>query len=107
MRAIAPDLGATDFKTRKCANSALCQRKKDCATSGGDRSRAQSQKYFRKFCSGTMNALRVGTKSAIERKNQRGSPRRRLILPSSGDGVVPGGGIEPPTRGFSIRCSTN
>ena len=21
--------------------------------------------------------------------------------------VVPGGGIEPPTRGFSIRCSTN
>jgi hypothetical protein len=21
--------------------------------------------------------------------------------------VVPGGGFEPPTRGFSIRCSTN
>jgi len=21
--------------------------------------------------------------------------------------VVPRGGIEPPTRGFSIRCSTN
>ncbi len=21
--------------------------------------------------------------------------------------VVPGGGFEPPTRGFSVRCSTN
>jgi hypothetical protein len=21
--------------------------------------------------------------------------------------MVPGGGFEPPTRGFSIRCSTN
>jgi len=23
------------------------------------------------------------------------------------EGMVPGGGFEPPTRGFSIRCSTN
>ena len=25
----------------------------------------------------------------------------------SGDIKVPGGGIEPPTRGFSVRCSTD
>ncbi len=31
----------------------------------------------------------------------------RRSKPGSFDGkMVPGGGIEPPTRGFSIRCST-
>ena len=35
--------------------------------------------------------------------------RRGLARPWRGraGAVVPGGGIEPPTRGFSIRCSTN
>ena len=28
------------------------------------------------------------------------------LLISMGKVVVPGGGFEPPTRGFSIRCST-
>src|SRR5690606_38207057 len=27
--------------------------------------------------------------------------------PTKESGMVPGGGFEPPTRGFSIRCSTN
>ena len=31
----------------------------------------------------------------------------RGAIPSCGMKMVPRGGIEPPTRGFSIRCSTN
>ena len=30
-----------------------------------------------------------------------------MILRRAKKGMVPGGGFEPPTRGFSIRCSTN
>src|ERR1043166_494278 len=31
----------------------------------------------------------------------------RLLLGGLVEGVVPRGGIEPPTHGFSVRCSTN
>ena len=34
------------------------------------------------------------------------APHNPLISFTLRGALVPGGGIEPPTRGFSIRCST-
>jgi hypothetical protein len=31
----------------------------------------------------------------------------QMVLPELRKSMVPRGGIEPPTRGFSVRCSTN
>jgi hypothetical protein len=33
--------------------------------------------------------------------------KRRIHQEGNLKEMVPGGGFEPPTRGFSIRCSTN
>src|SRR5713101_2583438 len=41
-------------------------------------------------------------RSAILKRSQC-----RVDLPDSGDLLVPRGGIEPPTRGFSVPCSTD
>jgi hypothetical protein len=39
--------------------------------------------------------------------NCRVADRKPKLLFFKGKVVVPRGGFEPPTRGFSVRCSTN
>jgi hypothetical protein len=45
-----------------------------------------------------------------QRLGERGPRREKALDPVKNQGLsilVAWGGIEPPTRGFSIRCSTN
>ena len=44
--------------------------------------------------------------AVIASRDDRG-PRRNVPDRVFPEGMVPGAGIEPATRGFSIRCSTN
>ena len=48
-------------------------------------------------------------KNLVQRRQTIGRSDKCLqnIQKTQWDKVVPGDGIEPPTRGFSIRCSTN
>jgi hypothetical protein len=55
------------------------------------------------------DAMRFAASDWVGRSNARTGP---LPIPTTSsqtgrNGVVAKGGIEPPTRGFSIRCSTN
>ena len=44
--------------------------------------------------------------TALRRAWFQTGPRPELYSLTTLNKMVPGGGIEPPTRGFSIRCST-
>ncbi len=47
------------------------------------------------------------SKAAIASKGKVQSDQANRSLAVHRTKMVPGGGFEPPTRGFSIRCSTN
>ncbi len=53
---------------------------------------------------GMDSATLAGALAENQRARQRLSDGPRC---SSSDDLVPGGGIEPPTRGFSVPCSTD
>ena len=52
--------------------------------------------------------LALGQRRDFERRLRRAlEEARRQGLGCGGKRMVPGDGVEPPTRGFSVRCSTS
>ena len=68
----------------------------------------ESEKAHRHSVHEELIVLRGPLKSAKKRGTLRGNIADMLALvPYSPELFVPRDGVEPPTRGFSVRCSTN